>query len=89
MDEDLVQDIASEVSDKFADMLEGGDYFSVVAGTALALAGLALDLPPDADLTEEEAEALQRLFDEISKPLTSIIKLRLTTMEGAGPHATN
>lgn len=72
--------VADEIDDKFAELLEQHGYTVVVAGTALALAGLALDIPPDADLTEDEQAALQTLFDQVSAPLKAVIKARLKEM---------
>ena len=77
MTTDDMDDVAAEVSHAFTDLLEQHGYFTVVAGAALALAGLALDIPPDADLTDKERDALEKLFDEVSAPLKSVIKVRM------------
>lgn len=79
-DMDSMDVVADEIDDKFAELLEQHGYTAVVAGTALALAGLALDIPPDADLTEDEQAALQTLFDQVSAPLKAVIKARLKEM---------
>ena len=80
MNPDAIDEAASEVTDLFAEMLERQEYFTVVAGAALALAGIALDFPPDADLTEDERAELEKLFDKISEPLKAVIKSRMKDM---------
>lgn len=79
-DTDSINVVADEIDDKFAELLDEHEYTSIVAGTALALAGLALDIPPDADITEDEQAALQSLFDQVSAPLTMVIRARLKAM---------
>lgn len=79
-DMNSLDDVASEIDDKFAELLEQHGYMAVVAGTALALAGLALDIPPDEAITEDEQAALEKLFDQISEPLKAVIKTRMKSM---------
>lgn len=69
--------VADEIDEVFADLLEQHGYTAVVAGTALALAGLALDIPPDEAITEDEQAALEKLFSQISEPLKAVINARL------------
>jgi len=88
-DMDSMDVVADEIDDKFAELLEQHGYMAVVAGTALALSGLALDLPPDADLTEDEQAALQKLFDQVSEPLKSVIKVRMKALGMDGALAAN
>jgi hypothetical protein len=84
-----IDDVEDEVNERFAELLEQHGYMAVVAGTALALAGLALDLPPDADLTDDEQAELVKLFDQVSEPLKAVIKVRLKAMGMDGMVAPN
>lgn len=75
-----MDDVEAEVNGTFAELLEHHGYMAVVAGAALALAGLALDLPPDEEITEDERAALQKLFGQVSEPLKAVIKVRMKAM---------
>ena len=75
-----IDDVEDEVNERFAELLEQHGYMAVVAGTALALAGLALDLPPDEEITEDEQAALQKLFGQLSEPLKAVINGRMKAM---------
>ena len=89
--EDLnaIDDVEDEVNEKFSELLEHHGYMAVVAGAALALAGLALDLPPDEEITEDEQAALQKLFEQLSEPLKAVINGRMKAMGMDGMVAPN
>jgi len=84
-----IDDVEDEVNERFAELLEQHGYMAVVAGTALALAGLALDLPPDEEITEDEQAALQKLFGQLSEPLKAVINGRMKAMGIDGALAAN